>query len=254
MTGQREAELLDAANLLLDARRTVVTIDDLPAGLQPVTMDEVFFVQDRVAEAFGPVGGWKVGAASPEATPLAAPMPRAWIGPSGSVLKGNRYRVMEAEIAYLMETDLPARVERYSEEEVFAAVASCHPAIEVLESGLTDPTAAAQMSQWADMQMHGGFVYGAACADGPNVNIVGERVALEVDGVVRAEKTAGPAAGDHLRRLMVWLANEGAARTGGLKAGDWVTTGSWTGNTPGMKDSVVRAAFDRVGVVGFRFE
>jgi 2-keto-4-pentenoate hydratase len=55
-------------------------------------------------------------------------------------------------------------------------------------------------------------------------------------------------------RLLPWLANEGAARTGGLKAGQWVTTGSWTGVSRGMAGSSVDVNFSSAGEVDLRFE
>ncbi len=66
MTGFRESQLLQAVDLLLEARRTLTPIEDLPPELRPVGLDEVFFMQDRIREAFGALGGWKVGASSPE--------------------------------------------------------------------------------------------------------------------------------------------------------------------------------------------
>jgi 2-keto-4-pentenoate hydratase len=54
-------------------------------------------------------------------------------------------------------------------------------------------------------------------------------------------------------RLLPYLANEGATRTGGLKAGQWITTGSWTGNTPAHHGSLVEVAFAHAGPVGLRF-
>ena len=42
MTGAREAQLMEAANLLLDARRTLTPMVELPADLQPMTMDEAY--------------------------------------------------------------------------------------------------------------------------------------------------------------------------------------------------------------------
>ena len=51
-----------------------------------------------------------------------------------------------------------------------------------------------------------------------------------------------------------WLANEGAARTGGLKAGQWVTTGSWTGLELGIAKSRVDVKFSTAGRVHLRFE
>ncbi len=253
MTGEREAKLLQAVDLLLDARRTLRPIEDLPEELKPTSLEEVFWVQDRVAGAFGPVGGWKVGAPSLEATPMAAPMPAAWIAEGGSLLKGNRFRGLEAEIAFLLKSDLPPRATPYTRAEVYEAVASCHPVIEVLESGLRVPTSAPQMSQWADDQMHGGLVYGPAYADWRGFDFHQEAVALTVDGIVRVERTGSNTSGD-LWRLLPWLANEGAARTGGLKAGQWVTTGSWTGFTLADSGSSVEVQFATIGSVSLRFE
>ena len=46
MTGAREAQLMEAANLLLDARRTLTPMVELPKDLQPVTLDEAYVVND----------------------------------------------------------------------------------------------------------------------------------------------------------------------------------------------------------------
>jgi len=255
ITGAREQELINAARSLMDARRTNTPITDLPEELRPVSMDEAYFVQDRLALAYGEVGGWKVGAPTAEATPIFAPMPLAWIAPSGSLLReaAHRYRGLEAEIAFLIGQDLPPRETAYSRDEVIAAIASCHPAIEVIESGLVDPMQATRMSMLGDMQMHGGFVYGPAYSNWRSVDFSKESVTLAVDGVIRAERTGSNTSGD-LMRLLPWLANEGASRTGGLKAGQWVTTGSWTGVTLATAASVVSVEFSAVGKVGLRFE
>ena len=253
MTGERERELMQAAALLLDARRTNKPIDDLPAGLRPATLEEAYFVQDRLALAYGEIGGRKVGAPTADATPMFAPMPLAWIASNHAELGGrHRFRGLEAEIAFQMGTDLSPREKAYSREEVVAAIASCHPAIEVIESGLTDPLKAEKLSMIADIQMHGAFVYGAAIANWQAIDFSKERVVLAVDGVVRVDRTGSNTSGD-LMRLLPWLANEGAARTGGLKAGQWITTGSWTGVTLGMTCSTVSVQFSTAGEVDLRF-
>lgn len=252
MTGQREADLLEAANLLLDARRTLTPLAQLPANLKPTTMAEVYFVQDTIAIAYGAIGGWKVGASSPDAIPLAAPMPAAWMASSGATISGHRFRGLEAEVAFLLKSDLPPRSAPYTDDEVYAAVASCHPAIEVLESGLTDPTTAPKMAMLADLQMHGGFIHGPATPAWPSIDFSKEHVALIVSGAVRVERTGSNTAGN-LLRLLPWLANEGAARTGGLRAGQWITTGSWTGNTTAITGASVNAEFTNVGRVDVRF-
>jgi len=253
-TGTRESVLLEAANTLLNARRTATPIADLPAELQPASLEEAYAVQDILAEAYGPIGGWKVGAPSPEATPIFAPMPLAWIAASGTTLSGVtwRYRGLEAEIAFQIGEDLPPRAAPYTMDEVVAAIASYHPAIEVLESGLADPAAAARMSMLGDLQMHGGFIYGPAVADWQSLDFAKESVSLAVDGVVRVERTGSNTSGN-LMRLLPWLANEGAHRTGGLKRGDWITTGSWTGNIQAMPGSDVNVRFSTAGRVELLF-
>jgi 2-keto-4-pentenoate hydratase len=256
MTGSRESTLLQTVDTLLDARRTHQTLTDLPHELQPADISEVYFIQDTVAQSFGEIGGWKIGAPNAEATPLFAPMPAAWITSSNSTLSGSRwrYRGLEAEIAFLVGKDLPQRgpgEQPYTREEVLAAMASCHPAIEVLESAFTDPTQASKLASLADLQMHGGFVYGHAVLK-QAIDWNAETVTLAVDGILRVERVGSNTSGD-LLKLLPWLANEGAARTGGLRAGQWITTGSWTGNTPAMAGSTVDVAFSTAGRVSLIF-
>jgi 2-keto-4-pentenoate hydratase len=254
ITGSREQQLIEAANLLANARRTHAPIADLPADLQPTDLEEVARVHQELILNYGEIGGYKIGAGTPEATPFFAPMPRAWMAASGAIFVGPRYRyrVLEAEIAFLLATDLPPRSTPYTREEIVAAIASCHPIIEELESGLIDPKAANPLSALADLQMHGGFVYGPAYADWQSLNFATETVTLSVDGVVQVERTGSNTSGD-LMRLLPYLANEGATRTGGLKAGQWITTGSWTGNTPALPGSTALATFSHAGSVTFRF-
>ena len=220
MTGAREAQLMEAANVLMNARRTLTPIADLPVDLQPVSLDEAYVVNDLMAVAFGEIGGWKIGAPSPEATPiLCSDAEGVDFAEWRRLCKvSHRYRGLEAEIAFRAGRGPSAAGEPYSRDEVIAAIASCHPAIEELESGLVDPVAAAKLSMDADLQMHGGLIYGPAYADWKELDFTKEHVTLSIDGAVRVERTGSNTSGDFLR-LLPWLANEGAVRTGGLKAG-----------------------------------
>jgi 2-keto-4-pentenoate hydratase len=191
MTGPRENILLQTADTLLQARRTGNVLADLPAAQLPADISEVYIVQDAIAAAFGEIGGWKIGATTPTAEPVFAPMPLAWIAPSSSMLSGDRwrYRGLEAEIAFLVGDDLPPRATPYTRAEALAAMASCHPAIEVLESAFIDPTQVPRFASLADLQMHGGFVYGPAFPDWQTFDFNSETVVLSVDGVIRVERT-----------------------------------------------------------------
>ncbi len=251
----RTSVLRETAGVLLAARRTHTPLLDLPSALAPATEEEAFYVQDVIAEAFGPIGGWKIGARGPEAVPFYAPMPAAWMGGNGAEFRGltHRLRGVEAEIAFQIGEDLPPRATPYTRDEVIAAIAGCHPAIEIIESGFVDPLAVARENMFADMQMHGGFVAGPAIENWRALDWSLEHVTLLSDGVVRVENTGSNPGGNDLLRLLVFLANEGTARTGGLKRGDWITTGSWTGVTWASAGSEVIAEFTHAGRAVMQF-
>jgi len=255
MNDARKQQLHEAANLLINARRNHAPIADLPAAVAPVSLDEAYFIQDAIAAAFGPIGGWKIGAPSLEATPAFAPMPLAWFYPDGATFTGPhfRYRVLEGEIAFLLGKDLPARATPYTREEVVAAIASCHPIIEELESGLIDPKAVAPLTSSADLQMNGAFITGPAVANWQSIDFHTETVTLTVNGKVEVQRTGSNTSGD-LMRLLPYIANEASVRTGGLKAGQWITTGSWTGNTPAPAGSRAEVAFTHAGRISLHFE
>jgi 2-keto-4-pentenoate hydratase len=257
ISSSRTSDLHSAAGLLLEARCTAAPLADLPESLQPTSLEEASFVQDAMARALEIEGvrAWKIGAPAPDATPLFGPMISAWIADDASVLAEPRYRLrgLEAEISFLIGKDLPPRPVPYTREEVVDAIASCHPAIEELEAGLADPSKVARLTMIADLQMHGGFVHGPAVHDWQKIDFANESVSLAVDGATRVERTASNTAGTDLLRLVIYLANQGAPRTGGLKRGDWITTGSWTGNTFASAGSEVNVRFSTAGNVSLRF-
>ncbi len=255
ITAAREAVLMQTADTLLTARRTHAPIADLPPELAPADEAEAFAVQDMVAQAYGTVGGWKIGAAGPAGVPFFAPMPAGWMGDNGALFRGINHRMfgVEAEIAFQMGQNLPASSTPYTREEVIAAVGGCHPAIEILESAFVDPLAVSRVNMLADLQMHGGFVAGPVVPQWQEINWAEEPVTLTIDGAVRVENRGTSPAGPDLVRLLIYLANEGAARTGGLKRGDWITTGSWTGVNWAAPGAEAVAHFGRAGRVSLMF-
>jgi 2-keto-4-pentenoate hydratase len=134
-----------------------------------------------------------------------------------------------------------------------AAIESCHPAIEELEAGVTLPAKAARFSMIGDLQMHGGFIHGPAVSGWQKIDFAKESVKLSIDGTVAVERSASNTAGTDLLRLVLYLANEGAIRTSGLKRGAWITTGSWTGNSFASAGSQVQVQFSTAGSVGLSF-
>lgn len=246
-----------AAESLLKARREIMPIGELPEKLRPSTLEEAYSLQDMMAQALSPIGGWKVGAATPDATPVFSAMP-LWGGfaASGSRISGafKRLRGVEAEIAFCLGKDLPRRNTPYSREEVADAIAGAHPAIELLESAFFDVDRVDRFSLMGDLQMNGGFAYGAAVPNWQSHDLKEESVRVTMDGKQAFEGKASNTAGTDLLRLLTWLANEGSQRTGGLQSGQWITTGSWSGKALASAGSAVEARFSTFGAVNLTFE
>jgi 2-keto-4-pentenoate hydratase len=123
----------------------------------------------------------------------------------------------------------------------------------VLETAFAEPDRVDPLSRLADLQMHGGLVAGAAAPGWADVDAAREKVTLVVDGAVRYEGAGANPAGADLPALLVWLANHGAARTGGLEAGQWITTGNWTGKNLAGPESEVLVRFRHLGEAVLRF-
>lgn len=242
------SQIEEAARLLLGARRSGKKLDFLPEPFRPGSIEDGYAIQRTVVQQLGAIGGWKVGAPNTEAIPLCGPMFAAGLKASPATLPDQEYplRGLEAEVAFRMATDLPPRSTPYTREEVIEAIASCHAAIEELESRFTDLNRMDNPSLVADCQSHGAFVFGPAVRDWHKIEWDREPVVLLVDGKAAVEGVGSLPARDMLR-LMTWLANEGAVWAGGLKAGDFVTTGSWTGKAYAEPGATVVARFPSLG-------
>lgn len=251
---ERDNILKNTAHVLLRGRK-VAPLDNLKEEEAPTNLQEVYAIQDIIASDFGQIGGWKIGAPSATDEPFFAPMPYAWIVEEGATLSGERYRLrgVEAEIAFQVGKDLPLSHESYSREEVMAAMGACVPAIELLESAYVDPRKVARFTMFADLQMHGGFVPGKPIENWQSIDWSKESVDLVIDGKVEMTCTASNPGGTDLLRLLTYLANEGARRTGGLRKGQWITTGSWTGATWIKAGQKVEARFSHAGSATIHF-
>jgi 2-keto-4-pentenoate hydratase len=234
-----------AAVLLRAARRSEAgRLVALPEELRPADRARVYAIQAKAAAGVE-IGGWKVGAAGPDKPCNCSPMPSAGIKPSPAVLGAGLLRGIEAEVAFRVAYDLPPRSTRYARADVIAALATAHPAIEILESAFIDPDAVDFESNLADSLMHGGFVFGPGRADWHELDFPNISVTQVIGDTQPLVRTGNPA-GDMIR-LVEWLANEGSVWAGGLKAGQFVTCGSWTGKTFAPPGAAVVVQFPGLG-------
>ena len=237
---------------LLEARRSGLVIAVAPEDV-PATEAEAYVVQHAVAETLGPIGGWKVGAGGPDAPPSAAPLPASVIMTAPATLPPEYSdRLVEAEIAFRLARDLPPRDSAYTRDEVLAAIGSCHPVVEVVQWRIREHRAAPANLKLADHLGHGALVVGEAVAGWQAIDFAGLRVTQEIAGQAPKHGVGNP--GGDMIRLIAWLADEGAVWAGGLKAGQIVTCGSWTGMTPAAAGAPVVVTFDGLAPVTLSFQ
>ncbi len=174
---------------------------------------------------------------------------RCWRGPR----KTQRVFGIEAEIAFRLARDLPPRGKPYTHDEVVAAIASMHPAIELVDSRFADWQKVDALSKIADNQSNGALIHGSAVANWQKLGLDLARppITVTIDGK-EAARTAGNSGGDPLR-LLTALANHCTGRTGGLREGDMITTGSITGVTFAKPGAAVTADFGPLGTLRLEF-
>jgi 2-keto-4-pentenoate hydratase len=243
------------ASRLIAARKSGSRIAALSPDEAPATTAEGYALQDAIVKRLGiAIAGWKVGALSPDAEPQAGPIlaDRLKASPASFALLPNALRTVEAEIAFRVGSDLPARAQPYTADEVWDAMASLHVGIEILESSFVDRRKIPEYAVLGDLLNNGGYAYGAALSDWRALDLATPQAILFFDGnEIRRAKAGTP--GGHPQRLVTWLANHAAARGTPLKRGDIVTTGSHTGMIDAMPGTEVTARFAGIGEASLTF-
>ena len=246
---------LDAtARLLAEARRKVCRVT-LLADQKPMDFAEAYALQDAIGRALSPGGatirGWKVGAADAKSVPTAAPIYEVATGPARIAASHLNMIGVEAEIAYLFGTDLPARSAPYPNDEVMGAVHAVCVAIEVCDSRVADWQRANDLVKLADHQLNYALIIGDTRTDLRGIDYRRQQVRTLVDGKVLKEGV-GCHALDDPSTLLQWLANHAAGR-GGIASGTVVTTGSWLGMHFIAPGSAVTVEFPGIGQAAVSF-
>ena len=225
-----------AADQLWDCWRAGARISDLPAALRPQTRAEGYQVQALLeTRSQRPLFGWKIAATSAAGQahvgvdgPMAGRLLAERVVPDGGAcpLGANQMRVGEGEFAFRMGADLPPRAAPYRVEEVLAAVASLHPAIEIPDSRYDGFQRVGAAQLIADDACADRFVLGpATTADWRALDLAAHKVLALVNGE-REHPGVGAAVLGDPRLALTWLANELSAHGVTLRAAEVVTTGT----------------------------
>lgn len=239
-----------SVNALAEARRSNTQIDGLARA--PASTDEAHAIQDAVFARLGlEIGAYKAS------TPVGAPEKRGLI-PAGMVRQSPAamptvevpHCGVEAEVAFRFLRDLPPRETPYTREEV-AAATSVMPAIEVLSSRFRSPRTRPELEQLADCMINGGLVLGAETKNWSHLDLPRLEVTLTINGETVFQRTGGHPTDDPLG-ITVALVNM-MRIAGGVKAGQSVATGSWSGMLFLKPGDTCVASFSSLGAAEVTF-
>jgi 2-keto-4-pentenoate hydratase len=253
---------------LIEARRDAHALDSLPPNWLPSELPIAYRMQRAIARALGEVRGWKVAALTPAQQaamevpgPVAGALLAPWVQNSAGRLSLANFVApkLECEFAFELIRDLPERgrgAKPYTRNEVEAAIGGLRIGIEVCDSRL--PADSPTFAQLADGFNNGAYIVGPDSADWNHVDYAEQEIVLRavIDGQRQelARGTGRPILdGDPVGAVLL-LANAQPPGYGGLRAGQFVTTGSCTGAVAVPGACAVEADFGALGIVRLRFE
>jgi len=248
------------AEELVAARRQGLQLDPTRAQLFPETVAQAYEVQARAAalrdEA---VVAYKIGLTSDAAQqfmgaaePIAGRLTLSDLRASPAfVTVGTHLRIVEAEIVFRIERELPAGSAPFTEEELARCVGEIFAGIEICNSRFPDQGETLRRivadNSNADLLVVGERLQGCRMED-----LADLPVTLTRSGGADVMGTTAKVLGHPLKAL-TWLANFLAANGGGLRPGQLVATGSCTGMTEVGYGEEVVATFGAMGRASMKF-
>ncbi|HTB41213.1 MAG TPA: hypothetical protein VK777_29255 [Reyranella sp.] len=244
-------DISHAVQSLLEARRSRSQV--APPFALP-DRDAVYAIQDGVAAATGRVAGWKVGARTPTAEPNPAPLLAGALVKSPARFDGKAMHMIgvEIEISFHIVRNIAARDKPVGREEALAAVGDAFVGMEVVDTRLADFKHVD--SEWllADNQMNHALVVGDGVKDWARLDWPDLQVRLVIDGNIVVDQRGGLGAVDPVRPL-AWMIDHAVRRRGGIRKGQAITTGSWTGLRYFPPGTHARGEFSGLGTVEASF-
>jgi len=237
------------ASLLVHARRTAQPMV-VPEKTAIKTDVVAYRVQDKVFSKLWPGKhpvAWKAGGPSDKVEPTAAPIAPEQVLESAACASAKALGMVgvEGEVAFRLAKDLPPRDNAYVDDEIAVAISEALVTIEICASRLAKWKSAPGSWQLADFQNHGSLVVGSGTKDWRKIDFRRQTMEIRVGGRV-SQATGSHSFGDPFR-LMPWIAAHCVKRTGGLRKGDVVTTGAWTGLEAAKAGDEVVVRFPGIG-------
>ncbi len=246
------------AQQLADARASQQQID--PAPFDAIaTLEEAYQLQSLAIQTYPSRQiGYKVGATNEGAqklfncnAPFYGPMferevlqPAAQLPLSAGVLGG------EAEFAFVCGSDFPTD-KTLTTDDLPALVRSAHIAVEIVGRRTIGQGLPGLHSAVADFGVHTAFIPGPAIDDWSTLDLGTVAVKADTNGTETNSGTGAAVLGHPLNSLL-WMHNELVKAGSGLKAGDWVSTGTCLGVIAAVAGTV-EIEFSGCGNIGYTF-
>jgi 2-keto-4-pentenoate hydratase len=250
-----DAEICSAADLLVGAREGQIALAGLPRDLTPEHTADVQRIIDAVsARVDRPTVGWKTYVVyKPMQPPFQAPIYD--LLPSGSEIPAgiSPGRLIEPEVMFRADRDLPARDRPYAIDEIAGAVTAV-VGFEVIASRYRSDGELGEGSlygAYADHIANGCIVVGDPIPGWREVAFEDVRLRMTED-----ERELAAVVGCHPFDnpfLPVIVGINRLRRTSGVKAGQVIVTNSSTSFFPVQAGTVIRAVYERLGEVTAAF-
>lgn len=251
------------AAFLAAMRRQGRLEDNLPSDLVPDDLPQAYAAQARLVELLQDspsdrLRGYKVACTSKNAQdqvgighPIYGRILSNHFFDSPASVSGKEYffRMVEAEFAFRIGTDVPARPEPYTAETIAPHIDGLLPSFELVDQYWRDWSLVGPLVMAADNAFHGAWIRGRKYeGDWRDLDLAGLEVTTSLNGRPQS-RGSGAAVLGHPLNVTAWLANELPRRGLKLTAGDYVTTGVCTGVVIAAPGDAVAADFGPLGRV-----
>ena len=220
----------------------------------PGDLAAAYAAQAALGEALGAkIGGWKVGV-RPDGTPMTAPIYAHLVAPSGATrtLPAAGPLVVEVELAFRLDDDLPPRAKPYTRDDLVEAVGEVLVGIELIHWRFEGDEPPPFLSFLADNLGNAGYVTGEAVRDFRSLDLARRRCRVSVDAALEHDAIGGHPQDDPWAPLLACL-DQGLMGLGGFRAGQFITTGSLIVPLRPVRRTVIRAELADIGSVAATF-
>ncbi len=156
----------------------------------------------------------------------------------------------EAEFAFVIDRDVPTETP-IDAKRISDFIRASHVAVELVGRRTQGEGLPSLFGAIADFGGNADFIRGPAIENWHAIDLASVEVTATVDG---AETNAGSGAAvlGHPLNSVAWLHEKLRTRGGGLKAGEWITTGTCLGVIAPVPGSDVHIRFNGCGEVSYR--